>query len=297
MLWGCGKSADVGANPSGTVETDETPAWQCPRCGARVTRTGAALTCEGCRARFPNHGDWIDFVPERAEARNARKRGFGPAIMQSRWLATIYERIWRPGFVIVSTRRIPDFEAEMRWIEQSLQPARDGLLLDLSCGPGVVGRRLAQRSRQGLGFEKVIGLDLSEPMLRRCAQLCRDEGVDNFPLVKADVSSIPLAGASVSGVHAGAGLHVWPDPEGAVSEVARVLRPGGRFVASTFVRTGRLHRRAMGRALELSSRVRMFDREELREICESHGLEDFEALVSGALILFSATRSDGSSSR
>jgi ubiquinone/menaquinone biosynthesis C-methylase UbiE len=241
--------------------------------------------------------DWIDFLPERSEARRARKRGFGPALMQNPLLALIYERVWRPGFVIVSTRRIPDLGAELRWIEQSLHPVRDGVILDLSCGPGVVGRRLADDRAGGSRFGRVVGLDLSEPMLRRCAAACRREGIEDFPLTRADVSALPFARGSLAGVHAGAGLHVWPNPERAIAEVARVLRPGGRFVASTFLRHPSMRPHGVGpivgRALELSSRVRMFEREELRGMCEAEGLIHFEARELGALILFSVTREQG----
>lgn len=36
-------------------------------------------------------------------------------------------------------------------------------------------------------------------------------------------------------VHAGAAMHCWPSPSAAVAEIARVLRPGGVFTASTFL--------------------------------------------------------------
>jgi SAM-dependent methyltransferase len=36
-------------------------------------------------------------------------------------------------------------------------------------------------------------------------------------------------------VHAGAAMHCWPSPSAAVAEISRVLKPGGVFVASTFL--------------------------------------------------------------
>lgn len=41
--------------------------------------------------------------------------------------------------------------------------------------------------------------------------------------------------AAVAAVHAGAAIHCWPNPSAALAEVSRVLRPGGVFVASTFL--------------------------------------------------------------
>ena len=40
---------------------------------------------------------------------------------------------------------------------------------------------------------------------------------------------------SISALHAGAAMHCWPDLESAMSEINRVLKPGGRFFASTFL--------------------------------------------------------------
>ena len=40
---------------------------------------------------------------------------------------------------------------------------------------------------------------------------------------------------AVAAVHAGAAIHCWPNPTAALAEISRVLRPGGVFVASTFL--------------------------------------------------------------
>lgn len=40
---------------------------------------------------------------------------------------------------------------------------------------------------------------------------------------------------SLDAIHAGAALHCWPSPTAALAEISRVLRPGGVFVASTFL--------------------------------------------------------------
>ena len=39
----------------------------------------------------------------------------------------------------------------------------------------------------------------------------------------------------MAAVHAGAAIHCWPNPTAALAEISRVLRPGGVFVASTFL--------------------------------------------------------------
>lgn len=39
----------------------------------------------------------------------------------------------------------------------------------------------------------------------------------------------------VAGIHSGAAIHCWPNPRAAAAEIARVLKPGGVFVGSTFM--------------------------------------------------------------
>lgn len=62
---------------------------------------------------------------------------------------------------------------------------------------------------------------------------CRARG----PNAQAPTSCFPPAHApnAVAAVHAGAAIHCWPNPQAALAEISRVLRPGGVFVASTFL--------------------------------------------------------------
>jgi hypothetical protein len=53
--------------------------------------------------------------------------------------------------------------------------------------------------------------------------------------VRADIARLPFATGSVDAIHAGAAIHCWPNPQAALAEISRVLRPGGVFVASTFL--------------------------------------------------------------
>lgn len=56
-----------------------------------------------------------------------------------------------------------------------------------------------------------------------------------YLLLRADVARLPFHTGSVAAVHAGAAIHCWPNPQAALAEISRVLRPGGVFVGSTFL--------------------------------------------------------------
>jgi SAM-dependent methyltransferase len=102
----------------------------------------------------------------------------------------------------------------------ALVPERARTLLDVGCGTGLVTERLL---RPGL---RVLGVDFSSGMTRLASErLCGG-------LVLADCRRLPFADGSLDAVSAVWLLHLLPDAAAVVAECARVLRPGGMFVAS-----------------------------------------------------------------
>ncbi|KAH1066351.1 hypothetical protein J1N35_031338 [Gossypium stocksii] len=76
-------------------------------------------------------------------------------------------------------------------------------------------------------------------MLRQCNDFIKQDAsllASNIALVRADVSRLPFSSGSIDAVHAGAALHCWPSPSNAIAEISRILRSGGVFVGSTFLR-------------------------------------------------------------
>ena len=102
-----------------------------------------------------------------------------------------------------------------------------GVVIDLCCGTGYVARSLLATGR----VTRIIGIDLSQPQLNLLRQ-CResDPAYERLHLLQADTLSIPLATGSVDMIIGNSFLHHLPDVGAALSEIRRVLRPGGRFV-------------------------------------------------------------------
>ena len=99
-------------------------------------------------------------------------------------------------------------------------------MLEVGCGSAPCARWLRRAGAD------VVALDLSGGMLARAVQLNRATGID-VPLVQADADALPLASASVDlACSAYGGLPFVSDVGTALAEIVRVLRPGGRFVAS-----------------------------------------------------------------
>ncbi len=95
--------------------------------------------------------------------------------------------------------------------------------LDLACGTGLISRQLAQHA------ESVVGLDSSEAMLRRAAELTSDE---NVRYVRGDVRAFDLGETFDAAVCGSDSLNYLSTPA-ELTEVFRCvrrhLRPGGVF--------------------------------------------------------------------
>jgi SAM-dependent methyltransferase len=125
-------------------------------------------------------------------------------------------------------------DVDFVWCPEGLREADARLLgdvrgrrvLELGCGAAAGARWLA-----GQGAE-VTGLDLSAGMLRHAAEAARRSGV-RVPLVQADALALPFRDAAFDVVCTAFGAIPFVADSGAVMrEVARVLRPGGRWVFS-----------------------------------------------------------------
>lgn len=104
-------------------------------------------------------------------------------------------------------------------------------VMDLSCGSGLMVRRLAKSN----AFAKVVAVDFSESMLQEVERRKKEENCPDFDLVRADVANLPFTTDGVEAIHSGAALHCWPYVQDGLTEVHRVLKPGGKFFATTFL--------------------------------------------------------------
>jgi SAM-dependent methyltransferase len=101
-----------------------------------------------------------------------------------------------------------------------LVPEHARTLLDVACGTGLVTARYA---RPGL---RVLGLDAALGMARMAARRVGPA------VVLGDSRRLPFATGRLDAVSAVWLLHLLPDAAAVVAECARVLRPGGVFIAT-----------------------------------------------------------------
>lgn len=126
-------------------------------------------------------------------------------------------------------------DADFLWCPEGLREADARLLgdtagravLEIGCGAAQAGRWLV-----GQGA-RVTAFDVSHGQLRQARALDASSGVRVDHLVQADAQALPFTSAAFDVVCSAFGaLPFVADAPGTLREVARVLRPGGRFVFS-----------------------------------------------------------------
>lgn len=132
-------------------------------------------------------------------------------------LATRYAR-WRKG----SLGQITD-TLERRLLLEMLGDINGQTILDVGCGDGEIAIELWRRG--GI----VTGIDASPEMIDAARERARRHGADiRFELASAQL--LPFKAAAFDHVVAITILCFLKDAQPAILEIARVLRPGGRFV-------------------------------------------------------------------
>ncbi len=130
-------------------------------------------------------------------------------------------------------------------------------ILDVGSGAGQIAGHLLDFADADA---RITCIDLSQPMLRRARQRLKS----NRPAyVVADVTSLPFADNSFDGITCGYVLEHVPDPLRGLSELARVLRPGGRMLLLT------TEDNFSGAWTSRLWYCRTYNRRELMQLCES----------------------------
>lgn len=100
----------------------------------------------------------------------------------------------------------------------------DERVLDMGCGAGHTALALASRAAS------VVAVDVTPEMVALTAQLALDRGFANLEARTADVASLPFEDNSFDLVTSRLSAHHYADPQQALREAARVLKPGGKLL-------------------------------------------------------------------
>jgi ubiquinone/menaquinone biosynthesis C-methylase UbiE len=135
---------------------------------------------------------------------------------------------------VVWTEYVPEYEeSEKHWLMfYSPEEIRGKSVLDSGCGTGIFSIIFA---RNGAG--RVTGIDISPGSLGTAEGLKEKFGLTNVDFEQRDMLRLPYPDASFDIVWAWGTVHHTTDPLGAVTELIRVLKPGGSLFLAIYKRT------------------------------------------------------------
>lgn len=161
-----------------------------------------------------------------------------PETMRTETVANAYGR-WAPVYDLIFG---PVFR---RGRAASIQAAEriGGRILEVGVGTGI--------SLPGYGRgNRVVGVDISRPMLAKARRRVETLGLDHVEAIEVmDAESLDFPDESFDVVVAQYVVTAVPNPERALDEFARVVRPGGEIVIATRVGAEQGVRRIIERTL------------------------------------------------
>jgi ubiquinone/menaquinone biosynthesis C-methylase UbiE len=146
--------------------------------------------------------------------------------MNKEKVGSFYDVVW--------TEYVPELEAsEKHWrLFYSPEEVRGKYVLDAGCGTGIFSIIFARN-----GASRVTGIDISPGSLETAKSLKTKFAVDNAEFRLQDMLRLPFADAAFDIVWAWGTVHHTTDPFRAISELIRVLRPGGSLFLAVYKRT------------------------------------------------------------
>ncbi|MGN6586371.1 MAG: class I SAM-dependent methyltransferase [Solirubrobacterales bacterium] len=161
----------------------------------------------------------------------------------------------------------------------------DSTIVDCPCGAGAAFRALEPGKEV-----RYVGVDLSPSMLRRARKRAAKCGLEQIELVQADATEVPLPSGCANLFLSYWGLHCFPDPAAALREAARILKPGGRLVGSTFVKGDDTLRQRLLVRPGSGDFGTVGTAEQVTEWLEEGGFSDLAIRHSGPMMFFEARR-------
>lgn len=149
--------------------------------------------------------------------------------------ARLQRRVQRYGWDLAAADYEPLWQAQLAGAQQALLAGAALVpgerVLDVACGTGLVSFAAAR----AVGADgRVVGVDLSGSMVDAANRRAVERQVSNASFARMDAELLDLPDAAFDVVLCALGLMYLPEPERALREMRRVLRPGGRLVVAVW---------------------------------------------------------------
>ncbi len=266
--------------------------YACPTCKGQlepeIELDREGFYCRTCDLTFPILDGIPDFIRESlAQNRNFSLRMLGKKDNSRllNFIARSYETCIYPlvcnlygGWRSTSLKKLAGHVSE-------IVGARNGLILDVACGPGTYGRRVASASRT------VYGIDACMSMLRQGARYVERDSTPNIHFARAKVEALPFpAGLFDAAICAGS-LNHFSDTLLALREINRTMKAGAPLAVMCFaaISRGLMKYESVRRRAERGG-GHVFELPDLELYAAQAGFEDFDCHAYGSIVVFSARK-------
>lgn len=155
--------------------------------------------------------------------------------MNGSMAARLQRRVQRYGWDLAADAYARHWHGPLAGVQGELlalaAPAPGEAVLDVACGAGVVSVAAA-RAVGPAG--RVLGVDLADAMVQASRQRAQDLSLGHAAFERMDAEQLKLPDAGFDLALCALGLMYVPDPDAALRELHRVLRPGGRAVLAVW---------------------------------------------------------------
>ena len=181
----------------------------------------------------------------------------------------IRSQFTRQGEAYAETAQARD-EAAHTMLVEMLRPTAESHVLDVACGPGFLTMAFARYCAS------VVGLDATEAMLSMARAESGKRGLSNVRFEEGLATDIPFAPASFDIVSCRAAFHHFPQPEGVLTEMRRVLKPSGKILIADTVTSEDPREDEVHNAIERlcdPTHVKALSRTEFHQLLRTTGLD------------------------
>jgi ubiquinone/menaquinone biosynthesis C-methylase UbiE len=174
-------------------------------------------------------------------------------------------------------RTLANDRKEIEEVVSKVLGIRPSLVLDVGCGTGTTLFRLVGR------VKKAWGIDITPGMLREARKKKGKLGMGNVTFLRADAETLPFPDDFFDVAICRYAFHHFPRPRKALSEIARVVRPGGGFVFNDIIAPERTGGELNSIERKLNpSHVKYYSKRELNRLARAAG---FRTVFSGKPLL------------
>lgn len=207
----------------------------CPRCRSalEVPGNGPSVSCSSCGMTYPSNGSIVDFVDGRSlEGFTRRRRDASGGKVESAQMPDplLIEAVGLHIEYCIHVAKkygplMPSWlGVKCRQVMDTLEPRPGELLLDVGCGTGTM---LAMM--EAVYGTRGVGIDFNRGAVESAIACSRGES----EFFTAEALQLPFRDGSFDIVTTLGVLEHVPDPARMISEIGRVLKPGGRMLLHT----------------------------------------------------------------